>query len=191
MKLKDLNKPKDYIEVVEQYPFAIRNILNDTDELLVNRKTGQQVSLHRDCELTTLEKCGEIFTSNVEAKMTGWKMHLENDSYAYIAQQACRLVESLTHKLAKTKFVCNEMWGIHYTQETKTKRHSHWPYQFAFGYYIKMPDYAPIVFPTANYEYNPKEGDLLVFPGHIQHEVKPVYGERIMLAGNLYNTHWS
>ena len=54
-----------------------------------------------------------------------------------------------------------------------------------------MPEYAPIIFPTANYEYNPKVGDLIVFPGFIQHEVKPVEGERIMIAGNMYNTQWS
>ena len=44
---------------------------------------------------------------------------------------------------------------------------------------------APLIFPTANYEYNPKVGDLVLFPGQIQHEVKPVEGERIMISGNL------
>ena len=59
-----------------------------------------------------------------------------------------------------------------------------------FGYYVKMPKYAPIIFPTSNYEYNPKPGDLMVFPGHIQHEVKAVDDERIMIAGTLINTYW-
>ena len=189
--LSDLNRPKDYIEVIEKYPFAVRNILDDAMSININRKTGQQVSLHIDAELTTLEKAGVVRTSNVEARMTDWYVHEESESYAWIGKQACRLAENISAKMAKTKFECHEMWGVHYTEKTSARRHSHWPYQFAFGYYIKMPNYAPIIFPTANYEYNPKPGDLIVFPGFIQHEVKPVDGERIMLAGNLKNTLWS
>ena len=191
MKLSDLNKPKDSIEVVETYPFAIRNILNEASEINIGRKTGQIVPLHIDLELTTKERSGIVHTSNVEAKMTDWHMQHESHSYAWIAKKACRLAEDITKHLADTNFVCHEMWGIHYEEETSTRVHSHWPYQFAFGYYVRMPEYAPIVFPTANYEYNPKAGDLVLFPGWIQHEVKPVSGERIMLAGNLRNDKWS
>ena len=191
MKLSDLNKPKDSIEVVETYPFAIRNILNEASEINIGRKTGQIVPLHIDLELTTKERCGIVHPSNVEAKMTDWHMQHESHSYAWIAKKACRLAEDITKHLADTNFVCHEMWGIHYEEETSTRVHSHWPYQFAFGYYVRMPEYAPIVFPTANYEYNPKAGDLVLFPGWIQHEVKPVSGERIMLAGNLRNDKWS
>lgn len=191
MKLSDLNRPKDSIEVVETYPFAIRNILEEASAINVGRKTGQIVPLHIDLELTTKEKCGRIYTSNVEARMTDWHMQHESHSYAWIAKKACRLAEDITKHLADTNFVCHEMWGIHYEKETSTRVHSHWPYQFAFGYYVRMPEYAPIIFPTANYEYNPKAGDLVLFPGWIQHEVKPVSGERIMLAGNLRNDKWS
>ena len=189
--LSDLNRPKDFIEVIEKYPFAIRNIHDDAMSININRKSGQQVPLHIDLELTTLEKVGVVRTSNVEARMTDWYVHNESDSYNWIATQACRLAESISARMAKTKFECHEMWGVHYTEQTSARQHSHWPYQYAFGYYVKMPNYAPLVFPTANYEYNPRPGDLIVFPGWIRHEVKPVEGERIMLAGNLKNTLWS
>ena len=53
MRLSDLSKPKDSIEVVETYPFAIRNILDDASSIQINRHTGQQVPLHVDLELTT------------------------------------------------------------------------------------------------------------------------------------------
>ena len=51
--LKDLNRPKDHIQVLETYPFAIRNIYDDAMSLNINRKTGQQVPLHIDLDLTT------------------------------------------------------------------------------------------------------------------------------------------
>jgi|TARA_B100001093_G_scaffold253901_1_gene242937 hypothetical protein len=189
--LSDLNRPKDYIEVAERYPFAIRNIYDDAMSHTIKRHSGQEVPLHIDCELSILEKCGVIRTSNVQARMTDWHLHTEFESIKWITDQACRLAEQICLRLAPTKMYCNESWGIHYTEKTSAKRHSHFPYTFAFGYYVKMPEYAPIIFPTANYEYNPKVGDLIVFPGFIQHEVKPVEGERIMIAGNMYNTQWS
>ena len=192
MKLSDLqNKNKDYIEVHQSYPFAIRNILDETSGIKVNRHTGQQVSLHTDIELSILEKSGIVHTSNVGGNMTDWHLHTECDSVAWVGEYACRLAEHISRHLAIMKFECHESWGVHYEKEMGTKRHTHWPYQFSFGYYVKVPDYAPIVFPTANFEHNPRPGDLIVFPGHVAHEVPPVTGDRIMIAGNLRNINWS
>tara|TARA_Y100001963_G_scaffold92574_1_gene127423 strand:- start:2314 stop:2898 length:585 start_codon:yes stop_codon:yes gene_type:complete len=191
MKLKDFIKSKDHIEVVETYPFAIRNVLNEAKQNTITRHTGQTVDYHIDMELTTLENVGAIIRSNVEAPMTDWKLHNKFDSYNWIANKACRLAEQITTKMANCTFKCIDCWGVRYRPGESTKRHSHWPHQFAFSYYIKMPDTpAPITFPTANYEYNPKVGDLVLFPGWIQHEVKEVDGERIMVAGNLVNTNY-
>ena len=116
--LSHLNRPKDFIEVIEKYPFAIRNIHDDAMSININRKSGQQVPLHIDLELTTLEKVGVVRTSNVEARMTDWYVHNESDSYNWIATQACRLAESISARMAKTKFECHEMWGVHYTEQT-------------------------------------------------------------------------
>ncbi len=189
MKLKDFIKTKDYIEVVETYPFAIRNYLQDAQSINITRHTGQEVNLHVDMELTTLENVGVVHTSNVDAPMTDWKLHKKFASYIWIAQKACDLATEITKKMAKTKFKTIDCWGVRYRKGDSTRRHSHWPHTFSFGYYIKVPtEPAPIVFPTANYSYNPKVGDLVLFPGWIQHEVKTVPGERIMISGNLTNT---
>ena len=178
-----------YIESKEKYPFGVRNLLDDAMSQTTLRHTGQEVSLHVDLELTILEKAA-VIRDKYNPRMTDWYMHKENTSFAWIADQACKLAEEISMKLCKTKFECHESWGVHYKETNNASPHSHWLYQYAFGYYVKVPEYAPIVFPNANYEHNPKPGDLIVFPGHITHEVKPVNDERIMIAGNLRNTFW-
>ena len=179
----------NYIESKEKYPFGVRNYYEDAMFATIKRHTGQEVPLHIDLELTTLEKAAMI-RDEYNPRMTDWYMHNESVSYAWVAERACKLAEKISKDLAETKFECHESWGVHYKETNNASPHSHWLYQYAFGYYVKVPEYAPIVFPNANYEYNPKPGDLIVFPGHVTHEVKPVDGERIMIAGNLRNTFW-
>ena len=179
----------NYIESKEKYPFGVRNYYDEAMSMTIKRHTGQEVTLHIDLELTTLEKAAAI-RDRYNPRMTDWYMHNESESYAWVAEKACKLAEEISNKLAKTKFECHESWGVHYTETNNASPHTHWLYQYAFGYYVKAPEYSPIVFPNANFEHNPKAGDLIVFPGHVTHEVKPVSGERIMIAGNLRNTHW-
>ena len=56
------------------------------------------------------------------------------------------------------------------------------------NYYIRMPKGAsPLVFPEAELECHPKEGELIVFPGIVKHSVPPCECEekRIMIASNV------
>jgi len=186
MKLSDFIQTKDFIECVESYPFAIRNLLTEAKQYHITRHSGQRVNYQIDLELTTMENVGTIHTSNVNAPMTDWKMHEKFETYKWISDRACEIANDLSKKMAKVKFKTIDCWGVYYRDSDWTKRHSHWPCIYAFAYYLKVPKKpAPIIFPTANYEYNPKVGDLVLFPGQIQHEVKPVEGERIMISGNL------
>jgi len=177
------------LKSTEQYPFGVINLLEDAMFATILRHTGQEVPMHVDLELTILEKAN-VIRDEYNPRMTDWYMHKENTSFSWVARRACEFAQEVCSKLAKTKFECHESWGVHYKDTNNASPHSHWLYQYAFGYYVKVPEYAPIVFPNADYEYNPKKGDLIVFPGHITHEVKPVKGERIMIAGNLRNTFW-
>ena len=53
--------------------------------------------------------------------------------------------------------------------------------------YVKDEDSQPTIFPSINYVHTPKEGEMLLFPSHLQHEVnvKQTESERISISYNL------
>lgn len=53
--------------------------------------------------------------------------------------------------------------------------------------YVKNPDNEPTNFPALNYVHDPKEGEILLFPSHLQHSVdtKETDSERITVSFNL------
>ena len=191
MKLSDFNNP-NRIEVTETYPFLHTNVYEQMTSHNITRHTGQTVNAHVDLELTTREKSGTILTSNVKSSMTDWNMHEEFESFAYIGLLACRNASILSEKMFKPNLHVGECWGIVYEKGKNTKRHSHWPYTYAFGYYLTdTKNSSPLVFPTANKTIYPKKGDLIIFPGHVQHEVPEIETdeERLMVAGNIYHSY--
>ena len=104
---------------------------------------------------------------------------------------ACKAATKISENMFKPNMFVGESWGIVYNKGKNTKRHSHWPYTYAFGYYLTdTKNSSPLIFPTANKIIHPKKGDLIVFPGHVQHEVPTLETdeERIMVAGNLYHS---
>ena len=189
MKLSDFNNP-NRIEVTETYPFSHTNVLSEMEDIHITRHTGQTVNAHIDLELTTRENVGVTFTSNVKSYMTDWNMHENFESFMRIGNIACRAAKKISENMFKPNLFLGESWGIIYNKGKHTKRHSHWPYTYAFGYYLTNCDTSPLLFPTANKKIYPKKGDLIIFPGHVQHEV-PILEteeERIMIAGNLYHS---
>ena len=126
MKLSDFIQTKDFIECVESYPFAIRNLLTEAKQYHITRHSGQRVDYQIDLELTTMENVGTIHTSNVNAPMTGWKMHEISETYKWISDRACEIANDLSKKMAKVKFKTIDCWGVYYRDNDYTKRHSHW-----------------------------------------------------------------
>jgi uncharacterized protein (TIGR02466 family) len=52
---------------------------------------------------------------------------------------------------------------------------------------VKDEDGQPTIFPSINYVHTPKEGEMLLFPAYLQHEVnvKQTESERISISYNL------
>ena len=190
MKLSDFSNPNS-IEVTETYPFSHTNVYEQMISKDITRHTGQTVNAHIDLELSTREHVGVVFTSNVKSYMTDWRMHEKFESFAMIGNIACKQAAEISKAMFKPNLFCGESWGIVYNKGKNTKRHSHWPYTYAFGYYLTdTKDSSPLIFPTANKKIWPKRGDLIVFPGHVQHEVPMIETEteRLMVAGNIYHS---
>ena len=190
MRLSDFSNPNS-IEVTETYPFSHTNVYEQMISKDITRHTGQTVNAHIDLELSTRENVGVVFTSNVKSYMTDWRMHEKFESFAMIGNLACKQAAEISKAMFKPNLFCGESWGIVYNKGKNTKRHSHWPYTYAFGYYLTdTKDSSPLIFPTANKKIWPKRGDLIVFPGHVQHEVPMIETEteRLMVAGNIYHS---
>ena len=140
--------------------------------------------------------------SNVQADMTNWTMHTKYEEFEklgnivriLLAQDTLPTSENEVVQ-SKHKYSIKEMWGAIYHKNDYTIKHWHWPCTWSFGYYLKTSETTPpIIFHNAiqgsnvgNISYNPKIGDLVIFPSEIYHEV-PVQKtdeKRIMIAGNL------
>tara|TARA_B100001175_G_scaffold279573_1_gene256866 strand:+ start:66 stop:647 length:582 start_codon:yes stop_codon:yes gene_type:complete len=140
--------------------------------------------------------------SNVQADMTNWTMHTKYEEFEklgnivriLLAQDTLPTSENEAVQ-SKHKYVIREMWGAIYHKNDYTIKHWHWPCTWSFGYYLKTSETTPpIVFHNAiqgssvgNISYNPKTGDLIIFPSEIYHEVpvQKTNEKRIMIAGNL------
>ena len=80
------------------------------------------------------------------------------------------------------------MLGASYTKGEYTDTHAHWPTLYSWCYYVKVPKgSSPLIFPDANIEFSPTEGDLIIFSSLVNHKVPPCECEepRIMIAGNI------
>ena len=77
-----------------------------------------------------------------------------------------------------------------------TKRHCHYPSDFAVCYYVDVdPGCAPIIFESVvDDEVNrnnkpltiqPQNGMLLIWPAELQHEVPPTKGKRMCISMNV------
>ena len=66
--------------------------------------------------------------------------------------------------------------------------HTHLPNHWSFVYYTNTPPgSSPIIFSPGNKKINPKDGDLIIFPAHLEHKVPPnKCNGRTCVIGNFY-----
>ena len=86
------------------------------------------------------------------------------------------------------RFYIRRCWGASYGKGDWTKVHNHGASAFGWCYYVRMPKGAsPICFPEADLTIHPKEGEVIIFPGIVEHSVPPsdIEEKRIMIASNV------
>ena len=132
-------------------------------------------------------------STNVKANMTQWHMHLQDKVFKKLSDVVinnCLSQMPVTQTKDPKPFIYQNdaVWGASYGKGEYTQSHNHWPFAWSWCYYLSMPEGAsPLVFPDCNYCFFPKEGDLILFDGSVQHEVPECDCEekRVMVAGNI------
>ena len=135
----------------------------------------------------------EARKSNVKAWMTNWFLHQDYPLVNTVCEKAIDIVKSVTKNDQKgqlEKFFTFDCWGAIYDQYHHTLPHTHGPALWSWCYYIQVPDNAPpLYFQEAKLKVYPKPDEIVIFPGHVIHEVpkaSEMTEERIVIAGNIY-----
>ena len=78
-------------------------------------------------------------------------------------------------------------WLAKYSKDQYTVSHHHIPASFSFVYFVKSPKgSSPLILTTSRKRITPDEGKVVIFPGHLNHEVpKNKCDGRMVLAGNI------
>ena len=135
--------------------------------------------------------------SNVKGYMTTWKLNLDPESpdvkplFDLIHESFYSSFMNLIDKEGQhleAQYMIESLWGAIYEQGDFCQKHVHLPSQLSWIYYCQVPEGSPpLLFDDIDYEFYPEVGDLIMFPGWLNHSV-PIYDnneERIILAGNI------
>ena len=161
-------------------PIFVKNIYDEVGE-----------KLHSALENIIL-KTGDEWKGQltvVQANITNLNMHGRYREFKTISD----IVISYAEKMGSTPIKCrtSDCWGVLYKKNNFATAHAHWPNIWSWGYYVKVPiGSSPLVFPEGkegNYYVFPQEGDLVIFPAWIKHEVPPsaVEEDRVLVGGNI------
>ena len=79
------------------------------------------------------------------------------------------------------------IWYARYDYGNHALVHNHGDIYASFVYYVNTPEgSSPIVFPDENETVEAKGGNILIFPGHVNHYVPENKCEgRVIIAGNI------
>ena len=85
-------------------------------------------------------------------------------------------------------FYVADYWGMWYNKDAFAVNHNHYPYAMSFAYYVNCPEGSSPLVLEGN-EIQVTEGRLVVFAGHMNHQVDPCpVDNRFMIAGNIAYT---
>ena len=162
-------------------------------ERVIRRTLSLQHFLQEMSAIIRSHKYEEARKSNVKAYMTDWFLHKKYSIINDVCNRAIEVVKSVTLRDQKgtlENFFTFDCWGAIYSENDYTQPHTHGPALWSWCYYIQIPDNAPpLYFREAKLKVYPKPDELVIFPGHVTHEVpkaSDMQGERIILAGNIY-----
>jgi hypothetical protein len=131
--------------------------------------------------------------SNVKASyVSPWKSHLINQNLMPLCKDVVTIANEMSKRVYSSPLeqlnldlYVKDCWGIVYEQSDKTMLHNHFPMDFGCAIYLEADeDCAPIIFAN-HFQFQPKTGHMVLFPGILNHEIPENNGRRTVVAMNL------
>ena len=172
-------------------PMAVFTTIID-DHVEMNKYLKQVILEHR-------QKFPETTKSNVKAWHSSWVTHLENPNFQPLVDRvidACNFISAGYYECDDTEYNVINLWAMMYEDTEWTKRHSHFPSDFAVAYYVDVePGCAPVIFESVEKDgvndnnqpltLQPQNGMLAIWPAILHHEVPPTKGRRMCISMNI------
>ena len=158
----------------------------------INEYLKQVILEHR-------QKFPETTKSNVRAWHSSWVTHQENPKFQPLIDltlSACKFISKGYYEGGDIEFKVLNMWAMMYEDSEWTKKHSHFPSDFACCYYVDVePGSAPVIFESVEKDgtndnnqpltLQPQNGMLAIWPAILHHEVPPTKGRRMCISMNI------
>ena len=162
------------------------------DHVEMNKYLKQVILEHR-------QKNPEDIDSNVKAWHSSWTTHVENPKFQPLIDRvidACKFISAGYYECDNVDYHVINMWAMMYEDTEWTKRHSHFPSDFAACYYVDVEQgSAPIIFESVvndGVNHNnqpltiqPQNGMLAIWDAMLHHEVPPTKGKRMAISMNI------
>ena len=178
------------IQYVPKQMAVFTTILDDHVEM--NKYLKQVILEHR-------QNNPESTKSNVKAWHSSWITHQENPKFQPlidIVLDACKFISRGYYQCDNMEYNIINMWAMMYEDTEWTKRHSHYPSDYAMCYYVDVePNCAPVIFESVQKDgisdnnqpltLQPQNGMLAIWPAILHHEVPPTKGRRMCISMNI------
>ena len=178
------------INYVPKQMAVFTSILDNHVEL--NKYLKQVILEHRQNNPETIK-------SNVKAWHSSWITHQENPKFQPLVDltlNACKFISAGYYECDDLDFTVINLWAMMYEDTEWTKKHSHFPSDFAVAYYVDVePGCAPVIFESVQKDglnddnqpltLHPQNGMLAIWPAMLHHEVPPTKGRRMCISLNI------
>ena len=172
-------------------PMAVFTTILD-DHVEFNKYLKQVILEHR-------QKFPETTKSNVKAWHSSWVTHHENPKFQPLIDRVldgCKFISAGYYECDDIEYHITNFWAMMYEDTEWTKRHSHFPSDFACCYYVDVePGCAPVIFESVQKDglhdnnqpltLQPQNGMLAIWPAILHHEVPPTKGRRMCISMNI------
>ena len=127
-------------------------------------------------------------TTSIKALMSSYHVWNETNVLNSLKDNIVKAINNVKPIHDKEyEYELSNMWTVVYKKDNYANSHYHTPYQTSFIYYLKSTGNTPLVFDDCNFQVNPVDDTLVIFPGYLYHSV-PLHqeqSERICVVGNL------